>query len=158
MAKYFIDAIPLLPYSGERLVVVKGYTYEEVVDWFKDIFSTTDKKNLTQIREHFIWYHSSLDCFRLSRDELDNAMDEKCTLQGHYVSGKLANCPGEKFRLLILKKELDFKDPHNVATLAHEVLHLCQEFLPRYLDRDEEHEAEAYFHTYIMTKIIELYD
>ena len=30
MAKYFIDAIPLLPYSGERLVVVKGYTYDEV--------------------------------------------------------------------------------------------------------------------------------
>ena len=31
MAKYFIDAIPLQPYSSERLVVVKGYDYEEVV-------------------------------------------------------------------------------------------------------------------------------
>lgn len=158
MAKYFIDAIPLLPYSGERLVVVKGYTYDEVVDWFKNIFSTTEEKNLTKIREHFTWYKDSLDCFKQSKDQLDKAMDNTCTQQGHYNSGKLANSPNDTFRLLILKKELDFKNPNNVITVAHEVLHLCQEFLPRFLDRDDEHEAEAYFHSYIMTKIVELYD
>jgi putative lipase involved disintegration of autophagic bodies len=158
MAKYFIDAIPLLPYSSERLVVVKGYTYDEVVDWFKNIFSTTEEKNLTKIREHFIWYNDSLNCFKNSQSAFDNAMDESSTVQGHYCSGKLANSPGCTFRLLVLKKELDFKNPYNVITVAHELLHLCQEFLPTFFNRDIEHEAEAYFHTYIMTKIIELYN
>jgi hypothetical protein len=158
MAKYFIDAIPLYPYSTERLVVVKGYTYEEVVEWFKDIFSTTAEKNLTKIREHFVWYNDNLNCFRDSRKALDDAMDESSTMQGHYSSGKLPNCPGNNFRLLILKKDLDFKNPYHVVTLAHEVLHLCQEYLPTYLDRDEEHEAEAYFHTHIMTRIIGLFE
>lgn len=158
MANYFIDAISLEPYSSERIVVVKGYDYEEVVDWFKDLCATTKKKKLSEIKDHFVWYNSMLDCFKQTKKELDNAMDETSTLQGNYTSGKLDNCNGEKFRLLILKKDLDFKNPKHVVTVAHEVLHLCQEFLPKYLDRDEEHEAEAYFHSYVMKRIIDLYD
>ena len=154
MTKYFIDAIPLLPYSSERLVVVKGYTYDEVIEWFKDIFSTTAEKNLTKIRQHFIWYNDHLDYFKQCKSDIEKAMDETSTVQGHYASGKLPNC-SDTFRLLILKKTLDFKNPDAVITVAHEVLHLCQEFLPTFLDRDEEHEAEAYFHTHIMHKIIE---
>jgi hypothetical protein len=155
MAMYFIDAIPLQPYSGERLVVVKGYTYDEVVDWFKNIFSTTTEKNLTKIREHYIWYNSQLESFKKCKSDIENGMDETSTVQGTYCSYKAADNESD-FRLLILKKSLDFKNPNAVITVAHEVLHLCQEFLPTYLDRDEEHEAEAYFHTYIMKRIIDL--
>jgi len=157
MAKYFIDAIPLQPYSSERLVVVKGYTYEEVVEWFKEIFSTTTEKNLTKIREHYAWYNNQLECFKKCKPDFEKAMDETSTAQGTYCSSH-SSTSNDDFRVLILRKSLDFKNPDAVITVAHEVLHLCQEFLPRYLDRDEEHEAEAYFHSYIMKRIIDLYD
>jgi len=157
MAKYFIDAIPLQPYSSERLVVVKGYTYDEVVDWFKEIFSTTTEKNLTKIREHYAWYHGQLEYFKKCKPDIEKAMDETSTVQGTYCSYD-SSTSDDDFRLLILRKSLDFKNPNAVITVAHEVLHLCQEFLPKYLDRDEEHEAEAYFHSYVMKRIIDLYD
>lgn len=44
-------------------------------------------------------------------------------------------------------------DEHYIA-LAHEVLHICQLFLPRILNRNKEHEAEAYLHSYLMSKIL----
>jgi hypothetical protein len=40
------------------------------------------------------------------------------------------------------------------VTLAHEVLHLCQFFLPDLMDRNKEIEAEAYFHTYMMEQCL----
>jgi hypothetical protein len=44
-----------------------------------------------------------------------------------------------------------------MRTLAHEVLHLCQEFLPNFLNRDEEMEAEAYFHSHVMYSAYKLF-
>lgn len=54
---------------------------------------------------------------------------------------------------IILKKKFKFTD-QCYATLAHEVLHICQFYLPRILDRNKEHEAEAYLHTYLMVECL----
>lgn len=40
------------------------------------------------------------------------------------------------------------------AMIAHEVMHLCQFFLPT-ITPDREKEMEAHFHTYMMTQIID---
>jgi hypothetical protein len=156
--KDFIDVIPLEPYSPERVIVVKGFSYDEVVDWFKSEFSTTDHKKLSKIKEYFIWYHDHLDMFKKVQSNIDNALLKESTIAGSYQSADLPNVPGCKFRMIILKHDLEITNPHNVITLAHEVLHLCQEYLPIFLDRDEEHEAEAYFHTHIMTNIIKMFE
>jgi hypothetical protein len=154
MAKDFIDVVSLEPYSNERVIVVKGFTYEEVVDWFKDLFSTTDHKNLSKIKEHFTWYNDHLYMFEKVKKDIESSLTKETTVVGRYESSELPNVPGCKFRMIILKHDWDPKNPYNIVTLAHEVLHLCQEYLPIFLDRDEEHEAEAYFHTHIMTSII----
>ena len=49
---------------------------------------------------------------------------------------------------IILTREFDFSD-EAMGTLAHEVLHICQYYLPWVLDRNKEQEAEAYLHTHI---------
>ena len=154
MAKDFIDVISLEPYSTERVIVTKGFTYEEAVDWFKELFSTTDHKNLSKIKEHFTWYNDYLYFFEKAKKGIEESLTKETTIAGRYYSGELPNVPNSKFRIIILKHDWDPKNPYNIVTLAHEVLHLCQEYLPKFLDRDEEHEAEAYFHTHIMTSII----
>jgi hypothetical protein len=40
--------------------------------------------------------------------------------------------------------------------LAHECLHACQFVLPLFLERDKEHECEAYLHTHLMSQILEI--
>lgn len=50
---------------------------------------------------------------------------------------------------IIIPELFDFSD-HHYCLLAHEVLHICQFFLPDVLERGREIEAEAYLHTHIM--------
>lgn len=52
------------------------------------------------------------------------------------------------------KNKFTYTD-YEYCKLAHEVLHICQEYLPDVLDRNTEKEAEAYLHTHIMTKCLE---
>jgi hypothetical protein len=40
--------------------------------------------------------------------------------------------------------------------ISHEIVHICQFLLPIYLDRNKEHEAEAYLHSYIFNNILSL--
>lgn len=40
------------------------------------------------------------------------------------------------------------------ATIAHEALHIIQYYLPGILDRNTEHEAEAYLHTHLMRQML----
>lgn len=58
--------------------------------------------------------------------------------------------------LLVLSSDFNPGNPEHMITLAHEILHVCQRVLPIYLRRDEEHEAEAYFHSHLMRKVIEM--
>ncbi len=55
---------------------------------------------------------------------------------------------------LVIKNKFRFDD-FDYCSLAHEVVHLCQFILPDILDRDREIEAEAYFHSYLMTKVLD---
>lgn len=65
---------------------------------------------------------------------------------------------GEKINLYMLNipDVFDFNEPYDYCKLAHEVLHICQFYLPDVLDRNIEIEAEAYFHTFLMEKILNL--
>ncbi len=60
-----------------------------------------------------------------------------------------------EFYVLHLRDCFKFTD-HDYTVLAHEVLHLCQFYLPSVLDRDVEIETEAYLHTYIMKSILNI--
>lgn len=61
----------------------------------------------------------------------------------------------KKLFYLIIPEQFDFSD-YDYARLAHEILHICQFYLPDVLDRNKEHEAEAYLHTHLMTKCLEV--
>lgn len=54
---------------------------------------------------------------------------------------------------IILKEDFKFTD-FEYCKLAHEVLHICQFFLPDCLDRNREYECEAYLHTHIMQQCL----
>jgi hypothetical protein len=58
---------------------------------------------------------------------------------------------------VILKYGFSPSNPRNMQTLAHEMLHVCQEFLPDFLNRNDEMEAEAYFHSYLMESCYKLF-
>ena len=153
----FIDTIVLGPYSNENLIVIKGYSYDEVVEWYKGLFEKTDEKKLSEIKKHFAWYHEHLEFFKEIKSSLDEKIGEASSAQGTYYTKNLVSYPGSKIRAIVLRKDLKPSNPDNVITIAHEVLHLCQEYLPKFLNRDEEHEAEAYFHTHVMTRIVGLF-
>lgn len=55
--------------------------------------------------------------------------------------------------IIKIKKPFKFTD-FEYCKLAHEIVHICQYFLPDVLDREKEHEAEAYLHTYLMEKCL----
>lgn len=52
-----------------------------------------------------------------------------------------------------LRDGFDFSD-YDMSKLAHEVLHICQYYLPDVLNRNKEQEAEAYFHTHLMRQAL----
>lgn len=154
MSRCVIDTIVLEPYSTERLIVVCGYNYDEVAEWFKGLFSTTTEKNLSKIRLHYQWYNEHLKFFSDLKADINKLNEGKTTVEGSYISVDLKSYPSTKIRMVLLKDGWQPSNSSNMVTLAHELLHLCQEFLPTFLDRDVEHEAEAYFHTNLMNKII----
>lgn len=55
----------------------------------------------------------------------------------------------------IILTKFNFSDYH-YCILAHEVLHICQFYLKDILNRQNETEAEAYFHTHVMSQCLEL--
>lgn len=59
----------------------------------------------------------------------------------------------KSFLYLIFPREFNFTD-REYCILAHEILHICQFYLPDLLDRDSETEAEAYLHTHIMEQCL----
>jgi len=60
-----------------------------------------------------------------------------------------------KLFYIFIKEEFKYTD-YEYCNLAHEVVHMCQYILPAILDRDKEHEAEAYLHTHIMSQLLEV--
>lgn len=54
---------------------------------------------------------------------------------------------------ILVRDPFKFTDIEYV-TLAHEVLHICQFYLPELLDRGKESEAEAYLHSHLMEQCL----
>jgi len=82
--------------------------------------------------------------YQFSYDEVIRLLKKK------QASDWLAGISGDKIRLtnsnyIALHRELE-----NTTT------HMCQYILPAILDRDKEHEAEAYLHTHIMSQLLEV--
>lgn len=59
----------------------------------------------------------------------------------------------KKFYFIVMKESFGFTD-YQYCVLAHEILHICQFFLPGVLDRTKELESEAYLHTYLMEQCL----
>lgn len=59
-----------------------------------------------------------------------------------------------RYSYYIILRNFDFSDGDYI-NLAHEVVHACQHILPSFLNRDVEHEGEAYLHSHIMRQILQ---
>lgn len=110
-----------------------GLSYEEVIEILK-------KKNAED------W---------VSGINQDKQLFNNC----NYLSGKriVVNSSGKEKILffIFIKGQFLFTD-YEYCKLAHEILHICQFSLPDILDRDKEHEAEAYLHTHLMNQCLKL--
>jgi hypothetical protein len=157
MSTCAIDAIPLEPYSTERMILVSGYNCDEVLAWYHDAYGKPESNKLSNIKDFYKDKAEWIQFIKDNREDLDG-LDKDGGGIGHgvYITRKHSdkNC---KMRMMILKYGFSPTNPENMRTLAHEVLHLCQEFLPQFLNRDEEMEAEAYFHSYIMYSCYKLF-
>ena len=152
-----IDTISLEPYSSELLVIVSGYSCDEVLDWYKNAVGVPTSNKLSDIKKFCKEKEEFLNFISDNRGDIDGLDKDGGGLgQGVYI---YRQPPGRsyKLRMLILKYGFSPYKPHNMRTLAHEMLHVCQEFLPQFLDRDEEMEAEAYFHSYLMESCYKLF-
>ena len=57
---------------------------------------------------------------------------------------------------LSLHKGFRFSNDYDYCKLAHEIVHICQFALPKFMNRDVETESEAYTHTCIMDRCLEI--
>jgi hypothetical protein len=60
-----------------------------------------------------------------------------------------------KLYYIVVPTEFNFTD-YDYCRLAHEVLHICQFYLSDILNREQEKEAEAYLHTYLMLECLKV--
>ncbi len=152
-----MDTIELIPYSSERMIIVSGFNCDEVKEWFHDAYGEVKCKNLIEIKKFHNSKQDWLDFLENNRGELKEFDKDGGTNSHGMYSSSTGKRSGEKMRMMILKYGFSPNNPENMRTLAHEVLHLCQEFLPQFLNRDEEMEAEAYFHSHVMYSVYRLF-
>lgn len=149
-----IHPVVLEPYSSEQLIVICGYNCEEVINWFENQDVGPAKKDLKSIKSFYQTKAEWISFFKDHKEDIDG-LDKDGDGSGHgmYIYRELVSDKGCKARAIILKYGWSPYEPTNMRTLAHEMLHVCQEFLSQYLNRDNEMEAEAYFHSYLMESI-----
>lgn len=111
-------------------------------------------------------------CYNLSYDEIIKQLNKKKQHLWAYaiqndkqlfdaphwaaVSREIKNVKtGEikKFYYIVIRSEFDYSN-YDYCRLAHEILHICQFYLPEVLRRQDEKEAEAYLHTYLMMQCL----
>lgn len=152
-----IDTILLEPYSTERILIVSGYNCDDVLAWYNDVMGKPESNKLSEIQLFYKLKAEYVKFIEDNREDLDGLdKDGNGVGQGVYIYRKSLekNC---KLRMVILKYGFSPSNPEHMRTLAHEMLHVCQEFLPQFLDRNEEMEAEAYFHSYLMHSCYKLF-
>lgn len=108
-----------------------GFTYEEIIKLLKK----SEAKD---------W----LDGFQ--GGETKQIMECWCAMRRDIENTKTGE---KKTMFYIIIDGFDFSDM-DYCKLAHEVLHICQFFLPDALDRNKEYEAEAYLHTHLMKQCL----
>jgi len=143
-----IDVVRLSPYwCGGVVLVSCGMSSKEILEYIAESYECHDvlcRKNLVRWRK----------LVSESKNEIDKVNDLKCTTKGTLWCD--SNSCDDPVLLMLISPDFDSSNTEDMITLAHECLHLCQRILPIYLDRDQEHEAEAYFHGYLMRECLKI--
>lgn len=148
-----LETISLAPYDDNNpLLLVCGASYEETLLFAKENFScyngATDLKIIKRRSIARSEFFEFLKDFEKTLNEFHTEENKETYRNGSCITDAVKG-----YYLIILSSDFSTTNTENLITLAHEVLHLCQALLPHYLDRDEEQEAEAYFHSHIMRSI-----
>lgn len=125
--------MPMGMFNGTLCFCV-GFKYDELIEMFK-------KKKAVG------WDIALRDDRKLISEAFAVAMGR--TLENQKTGKKI------QYYYLYLRDCFDFSD-YSYCVLAHEILHICQFFLPEVLDRNKEHEAEAYLHTWLMRECLKV--
>ena len=154
MIRGVLSTLSLEPYSSESVLFCCGYSAQEMHDWVQEqylgLWVGTDRiPTLTDIKNFARFKTDLLNMILDHKEGIDKLNDEKNESRGclFYDSEK------EDYYIMVLREGFNPHDPENMTSLAHEVLHLCQIFLPKFFDRNLEMENEAYFHSHIMRQI-----
>ena len=119
-------------YPGHT-VFVRGFSFDQV-------------RNLMRRKKANDW----LDAFNFA---VLNQSEKGCWANKTTMENKKT---GEvKHYFFIYVHTFSFLD-YDYVKLAHEVLHICQFYLPDILDRNKEHEAECYLHTHLMQQCLKI--
>ena len=94
------------------------------------------------------WYTALVDDYRMNKIITEGYCAMKRIIENRKT--------GKTVTLFYLSMPAFDHSSYDHIKLAHECLHLCQYMLPDFLNRDKEHEAEAYLHTHLMSQIIDL--
>lgn len=155
----FIKWIDLEPYAlHEELLVVSGFNTDSVLEeverhFSSEFFKMDSMKQIKQILELREEYKTLVEG---SRGFIEESLRDDGGYGFFITSVDSIRNPHDISRyMIVLKHDLDRDKYKDMVTVSHEVLHLCQAFLPRFLNRDVEHEAETYFHAMITLKIVE---
>ncbi len=145
-----ITHISLEPYSTKSLIFVSGYSGQELYDYLDASYIMHENvtPTLKKIKSFNIEKKELLEFVKKDMSDFDLLNDETAVGRGCFFYD---NPKG----LYIIGMRAGFNpyDPENMTSLAHEVLHLCQVFLPQFFERDIEMENEAYFHSRLMREI-----
>lgn len=89
-----------------------------------------------------------LNCLERDKDFIEGS--KWCAIKSEYINeGNERICN----YFIIIKPVFNFTDDQ-YCLLAHEVLHICQFILSERMNRHKEIECEAYLHTFIMKKCL----
>jgi len=141
-----IGTVRLSPYwCGGVVLVSLGMSSKDILEHIAENYLGGDRSTMRNLRR---WKKLVSE----SKKEIDRVNDLKCTTKGSLICD--SNSCDDPVLLMLVSPDFDFSNTEDMITLAHECLHLCQRMLPIYLDRDQEHEAEAYFHSYLMRECV----
>lgn len=150
----FIKGIDLSPYdSNSEVWVISGYDYDECVDYFSNEYIDQIRGQLTGLK-HIKYVSKRIEKIKKLLTKYRTDVDDLSKDEGN-GSGVVFHTPGEvDIFIIVLSKSLDKFKPLDCQTVFHECLHVSQLFLPTFLDRDIEMEAEAYFIKRMFIEII----
>lgn len=115
-----------------------GYSYDELIKWFV-------KQHKNKNKESLPWMNALMQFEKEAREG-----------GNRYFYVQMQNRKDGKFKyyfFVMITDPFDFSDFHYVK-LAHEMVHICQCYLPDILDRNKEREAEAYLHSHLMSQAL----